>query len=523
MPPHQEGFGGVDVPAGLDPMWYAMSKMRRRKYSDCVNICSDLLAKNPRDQAVWYLKCRALTLEQYLDDMEMEEQGAAELLMDDNATAEAPRPGTSLNRPMTKGRHDQSMRPMTSSGRPLTGFQRSGTGVRPISGKGMDLTTAMTGSRPATSRPLTSMGREVRLGTASMAASTGDGSGEAGGPFIDSSRLDLRRYARRSSLAMVLADYLIFVERNPRKALDLAAEATALKEFKDWWWKARLGKCYYKLGMLREAERQLKSSLMDQDMVVTYLELVKVYTRLDLPNTALDVLMKASEQHPRECRILLAIARVHDLLNDAENACAYYKQVLCLDASNIEAIASLAANHFYGDQPEIALRYYRRLLQMGANSPEVWQNLGLCCFYAAQYDMSLKCLESALAAASDDTAADVWYNVGHVAIGIGDLGLAYQAFKIAISVDSNHAESYCNLAALEVRKQNPEAARSNLKMAQTLAPYLFEPFYNGALLAYRSGDLQEAFSMCGKALEVYPEHGDSKQLLKTLQDHFTML
>lgn len=28
--------------------------------------------------------------------------------------------------------------------------------------------------------------------------------------------------------------------------------------------------------MLREAERQLKSSLMDQDMVVTYLELVKV-------------------------------------------------------------------------------------------------------------------------------------------------------------------------------------------------------------------------------------------------------
>ena len=50
-----------------------------------------------------------------------------------------------------------------------------------------------------------------------MAASAGDGSNEAGGPFIDSSRLDLRRYARRPSLAMVLADYLIFVERNPRK------------------------------------------------------------------------------------------------------------------------------------------------------------------------------------------------------------------------------------------------------------------------------------------------------------------
>lgn len=32
------------------------------------------------------------------------------------------------------------------------------------------------------------------------------------------------------------------------QALDLSAEATVSREFKDWWWKARLGKCYYKLG-----------------------------------------------------------------------------------------------------------------------------------------------------------------------------------------------------------------------------------------------------------------------------------
>lgn len=39
-----------------------------------------------------------------------------------------------------------------------------------------------------------------------------------------------------------------------------------------------------------------------------------------------------------------------------------------------------------------------------------------------------------------------------VAIGVGDLGLAYQAFKIAISVDPNHAESYNNIGVLELRK-----------------------------------------------------------------------
>ena len=37
------------------------------------------------------------------------------------------------------------------------------------------------------------------------------------------------------------------------------------------------------------------------------------------------------------------------------------------------------------------------------------------------------------------------YNIGQISIGIGDLGLAYQAFKIGVSIDSNHAECYNNL------------------------------------------------------------------------------
>jgi lipoprotein NlpI len=53
--------------------------------------------------------------------------------------------------------------------------------------------------------------------------------------------------------------------------------------------------------------------------------------------------------------------------------------------------------------------------------------------------------------------ADVWYNLGHIAIGVGDLGLGYQAFKIAVSVDPQHAESYNNLGVLELRKGEGKA------------------------------------------------------------------
>lgn len=47
------------------------------------------------------------------------------------------------------------------------------------------------------------------------------------------------------------------------------------------------------VGLFRDAERQFRSSLTAQPIVSTYLELCNVYLRLDLPNTAMDVLMEA--------------------------------------------------------------------------------------------------------------------------------------------------------------------------------------------------------------------------------------
>ena len=260
---------------------------------------------------------------------------------------------------------------------------------------------------------------------------------------------------------------------------------------------------------------------------------------------------------------LLGIARIYDQLNDVSQAVSIYRQVLSFDSSNVEAISCLASNYFYTDQPELALRLYRRLLQMGLNAAELWNNLGLCCFHAGQYDMCLVCFERALAQSEDDNSADIWYNVGQLAIGIGDLGLAYQAFKIAVSVDVHHAESFNNLGVLELRKHNPEAARSNFEGAHKLSEFHFEPLFNAvraarglggrglcslwllrsvcafsaadlvrtepgallaqALLSFKLGDFQQSFDQLSKAIALYPEHNESQELLKQLKQHFALL
>lgn len=194
--------------------------------------------------------------------------------------------------------------------------------------------------------------------------------------------------------------------------------------------------------------------------------------------------------HRCDPSLVLGQARIHELLNDAKKAFEMFRQVMLYDNNNVESLASIASYHFYTDQPEVALRFYKRLVECGMNSAELWNNMGLCCYYASQYDMALTCFERALSMADDQTLSEIWFNIGHVGIGIGDLGLAYQAFKVSISFNGNHAESYNNLGVLELRKGNAEQAKTNFQQAARASGFLFEPLYNVAYLFYKRGEFQ---------------------------------
>ena len=57
------------------------------------------------------------------------------------------------------------------------------------------------------------------------------------------------------------------------------------------------------------------------------LELCKVLLRLDQPTAALQQYAAASERHPGDIALLLGAARVHDALDQTEEALASYHQV----------------------------------------------------------------------------------------------------------------------------------------------------------------------------------------------------
>ncbi|KAE8586177.1 hypothetical protein XENTR_v10021579 [Xenopus tropicalis] len=500
-----------------EPLLQAWSYFRRRKFELCSQTCSRILEQEPYDQVAWSLKTRALTEMVYVDEIDVDQEGIAEMMLDENAIAQVARPGTSLKQAVGKKFDGPSpaVRPVTQSGRPISGFVRPST----QSGRPGTMEQAIKTPRTAsTARPITSTsGRYVRLGTASMLTNPD-------GPFINLSRLNLANYVQHPYLAKTLFEYIFHHENDAKNALELAALATEESNFKDWWWKVQLGKCYYRLGLYREAEKQFKSALTQQNMVDIFLYLGKVYIRMDQPLTALTVFKQGLDRFPKEVSILCAVARIHEEMNNMSSATEYYKEVLKQDNTNIEAIACIGSNHFYTDQPEIALRFYRRLLQMGVYNCQLFNNLGMCCFYAQQYDMILTSFERALSLAENEgDVAEVWYNLGHVAVGIGDLNLAYQCFKLTLSNNNDHAEAYNNLAVLEMRKNHVEQARALLQTSSSLAPHMYEPHVNFAFLSEKIGDLQSSYVAAQKSAAAFPDHVETQQLIEKLRQHFAVI
>ena len=66
---------GATDPEIINPLYLAHSRLRRRRFDDTIRICSDVLEKNALDQQAWFLKVRATTLKNWVDDTELEEQG----------------------------------------------------------------------------------------------------------------------------------------------------------------------------------------------------------------------------------------------------------------------------------------------------------------------------------------------------------------------------------------------------------------------------------------------------------------
>ncbi|CCD74239.1 Tetratricopeptide repeat protein 8 [Caenorhabditis elegans] len=481
---------------------------RENRLAEAEAVCTNLLRKNPLDQATWALKMQCLSDSTYVDELENEDMGLAETFLDQNVIAPNARPGTSFARPKTSAKGvNPILRPTTNAGRPLSGV------VRPQSSfKSGSMDQAVRTARTAkTARAVSSTSaRNMRLGTASMAAG-------ADGEFVNLARLNIDKYAADPQVNRQLFEYVFYYLNDIRVAHQIAGTASKAAGFEDYYWKNQLAKCYLRLGMLQDATKQLQSSLEQKKLIETFALLSKAYNRVDQPMAALKTYSAGLEVFPENVTMLTGMARVQEALGEYDESVKLYKRVLDAESNNIEAIACVATTYYYGGKPELAMRYYRRILQMGVSSPELFLNIGLCCMAAQQFDFALSSILRAQSTMTDDVAADVWYNIGQILVDIGDLVSAARSFRIALSHDPDHSESLVNLGILKHREGKIDEARSLYSSATSKNPYMFEGNYNLGLVSFTQGKYHECRELIEKALAAFPEHEHCKKILNHLK------
>ncbi|KAG9397334.1 trp protein for ciliary function [Carpediemonas membranifera] len=488
---------------GLDLLSQAYSCYRRHKFDDAVEICTTLLAKNSLDQAAFVLKCRAANAMVAVDRTDIDEEVAGDTLLDRNAATTTARVGTTYRRTST------AARPVTKSGRPVTGFMRPGTQNRMASGRRQQMKTAT--ARAGTARPVTSGGRVLRLGTASLATLQREGQIELGS--IDPHSYASKPYGR------ILADYLIDVSGETSRATELASTALGLKE-DDVFWCHRHARALYNLGLLQEAETAYKRVLQLAPSVSVFMEAARIPVRRDQPLAAKELYDRGLAVFPGSPSLILGKARVEDTLGNEAEAEKLFKAVIRADPTNLEAIASYGANAFYSSRYELALQLFTRLVHMDAAVPAVWNNLALCYHHICQPDLALQALQRALLGADSDATAAVWYNTALVALALGEHALARDALHCTLQTDPAHTAALNCLGVLELQQGNDEAARQAYMAASEGDG--FEPHLNQALLAYKTGRVEKAFELVKGVLEDVPGEEQATQLEARIKEDFLL-
>ncbi|XP_055919549.1 tetratricopeptide repeat protein 8 [Eupeodes corollae] len=481
----------------------AVSLYRRRSYENCIEVCNAILQKghennipmfsnnddddtksiNSRSssnlssretsdkkkqttsimptwmmEGIWQLKMRALTQRIFVDDLEANDDISAENEeVEYERIATAARPGTSLKTAFVPRPGSSlmvgGMRPSTHLvSRPTSGIARPGTA------------SARPGSSLA-GRPSSRCGtaRRVRVTSAAVFSL-----GDLTTALYQASRMNPTIYAERKNIIKALFQFLFYHEGEPSKALSLCeAVFDAQRQNVDWWWEQQRGRCLIALNHPKKAEAYLLRSLSILPHPDTYLLLSKMYQKLDQLEQALQLVCSATDKCSYDIALRTEKGRLYELMEKTEESVEVYRIIAKMNPINVEALASIAVNYFYDNNPEMALMYYRRILSMGAHNAELYCNIALCCLYGGQIDLVLPCFQRALMlATTPDQRSDIWYNLSFVGITTGDFNLARRCLRLCLTSDATNGAALNNLAVLSAHSGDLPKAKSYLSAAK---------------------------------------------------------
>lgn len=200
---------------------------------------------------------------------------------------------------------------------------------------------------------------------------------------------------------------------------------------------------------------------------------------------AVELFMKAIEEHPDDATGYINIGNIFASLGDAEHAEPFFQKALTLDDKAGTALYGLANLYYNQERFEESAKLYEKAIQTGLESADAYFMLAKSLENTGSDKLSLPYMQRAAELEPADMEIKLSYG-----ILLAKLELFKEAkpvFEEILAADPEHADAHYNLGVLyAVSTEDQERALSHLEQAFTVEPehtqarYLFDMIKMGS-------------------------------------------
>jgi tetratricopeptide (TPR) repeat protein len=226
------------------------------------------------------------------------------------------------------------------------------------------------------------------------------------------------------------------------------------------------------LGDYQKAQSLLQpliefSSALDANTYVLY---ARIMHHLECPEDAIHALVKAIALNPSHAEALGNLALLqyetdHNL-SDYANAKATALKAINIQPYQLEALLALAEIQLNERSISQARSNFNLILEHHPQSGRAWSGLGQLEFYETHIDLAEKYLLTAVEYMKDHVGT--WQVLGWCYVLKNDIEKAAWAFDIALSLNTEFADSYGGLAVVAAMRQDIDTAKQRIQQAFAL-------------------------------------------------------
>lgn len=227
---------------------------------------------------------------------------------------------------------------------------------------------------------------------------------------------------------------------------------------------------------------------------------------------------------------LMSKAQKAEKLGNFDKAKSIYELILEKYPSNVKAknklkkiekvapipnLVPLIESGRFADAEQILLSNIER----DANNPHFWKLLGVIYHHMQDFSMSFQCYEKAIALNPNDH--ELIFQFGCDLLELDDVGNAYKAFKLLLSLDPKAAAAHTNIGVIYSKIKKFEQAKLEWRQALNLDPKdTLALSHLGIALIETEGNFNEAIDLFNQSMEINPE--DVNNLVNLATAHFEL-